>query len=204
MVIALTEEQYFDLKVIRKHNKFAYLRVKPNRVIEVCAPVNMPHTAILELVYKKKEWIVEVSNTLGEVYQSEGMELLPISKEEEKDLKLKVEGLAFDSLERIYPFIKEYGITFPEIHIRSMYSKWGSCVVKKGRIWLNLYLVKVPAECMDYILLHLLLQFHFAKQDGDFYKALSKAMPNWKTREKFLKNIKLPQKKMIASCPKLY
>ncbi len=204
MLIALTEEQYFELKVIRKHNRYAYLRVKPNRVIEVCAPMKMPHSSILELVHKKKQWIIELSDVLGETYDQSVSQMLPVGEGEKEALKLKAEGRAFDALERVYPFVKPYGISIPEIHIRYMTSKWGSCIVKKGRIWLNAYLIKLPELCTDYVLLRQLLQFRYAKQDAAFFKALGQAMPQWQTYEAILKNIKLPQKKMIASSPKLY
>ncbi len=204
MLIALTEEQYFELKIIRKHNRYAYLRVKPNRVIEVCAPMKMPQSSILELVHKKKQWIIELSDALGETYDQGPSQMLPVGEGEMEALKLKAEARAFDALERVYPLVKPYGIPIPEIHIRYMTSKWGSCVVDKGRVWLNAYLVKLPEVCMDYVLLRQLLQFQYAKQDAAFYKALGQAMPQWKASEEILKNIKLPQKKIIASSPKLY
>lgn len=204
MLIALTEEEYFDLKVIRKKNQYAYLRVRPNRVIEVRAPIKMPHTAILELVYQKKQWILEVSASLGESYEEGTVEILPVGESERKSLLLKAEARAYDALERVYPLVKSYGISIPEIHFRYMHSKWGSCIPAKGRIWLNAYLMKVPEACTDYVLLRQLLLFHYDKPDAAFYKALGKAMPQWKKSEEILKNMKLPQKKMIASSPKLY
>lgn len=205
MLIALTEEQYFELKVIRKQNKYAYLRVKPNRVIEVCAPVKMPHTSILELVHQKKQWILALSEELGEVYSAaEEIQLLPLGEGEAEVLRLKTEASALDSLERVYSLVKPYGVPVPDIHIRTMSSKWASSIPEKGRIWINVYFIKLPESCKDYILLHQLLQFVYPKQNGDFYKTLGKIMPNWKEQETILNNIKLPQKKMIASSPKLY
>lgn len=205
MLIALTEEQYFELKIIRKQkNAYAYVRVKPNYVIEVSAPAQMPQSAILELIHKKKAWILEISATLGETYEEGYSQMVPIGEEEMHTLKIKEEARAFDALERVYPHVKPYGIPLPDIHIRSMSSKWGSSVSDKGRIWLNVYLAKLPEICTDYVLLCTLLQLHFPKKDAAFYKALTKAMPQWKRHEDFLKNICLPQKKVIESSPKLY
>ena len=205
MLIALTEEQYFELKVIRKQNRYAYLRVKPNRVIEVCAPIKMPHASILELVHQKKQWILSLSEELGEEYDADDeVQLLPLGEEERETLKLKAEYSAFDSLERVYALVKPYGIPIPDIHIRYMCSKWASCIPKKGRIWINIYFIKLPESCKDYVLLCQLLRFVYPRPNGDFYKALGKAMPQWKEQEAILRKIKLPQKKMIASSPKLY
>ena len=147
---------------------------------------------------------LEISATLGETYEEGYSQMVPIGEEEMHTLKIKEEARAFDALERVYPHVKPYGIPLPDIHIRSMSSKWGSSVSDKGRIWLNVYLAKLPEICTDYVLLCTLLQLHFPKKDAAFYKALTKAMPQWKRHEDFLKNICLPKKKVIESSPKLY
>ena len=76
--------------------------------------------------------------------------------------------------------------------------------MKTGRIWLNGYLLKLPEVYMDYVLLKQMLLLHFKKETAEFYKALANAMPQWHAYAQFLKNLHLPQKKVIATSPKLY
>src|SRR5690554_1461246 len=46
------------------------------------------------------------------------------------------------SFEKIYPLIEKYGVSKPELGIRIMKARWGSCLYKKNIILLNLDLIK--------------------------------------------------------------
>ena len=46
------------------------------------------------------------------------------------------------------------GIPYPELRIRKMTSRWGSCSSAASRINLNLWLVKAPPDCIDYVVVH--------------------------------------------------
>lgn len=203
MLIALEEGKYFELRILRKRNRYAYVRVKPNRVIEVSAPSRMPQSAILELIHRKKAWIMELSDALGESYE-ENLQMMPIDKADMAELKLQTELQAYDAMERIYPLVKPYGIAIPDIHVRYMTTKWGSCIADKNKIWLNVYLIKVPQLCTDYVLLRQLLHMRYPEADGAYFELLRTLMPDWTRYEDILSKIHLPPKKMIASSLKLY
>jgi predicted metal-dependent hydrolase len=46
------------------------------------------------------------------------------------------------------------GVAVAEVRIKRMKTRWGSCNPSARRIWLNLELVKKPASCLEYILVH--------------------------------------------------
>jgi predicted metal-dependent hydrolase len=50
-------------------------------------------------------------------------------------------------------------ITRPALKIRRMQKRWGSCT-QEGVIALNLDLIKAPKECIDYVIMHELLNAH--------------------------------------------
>lgn len=52
-------------------------------------------------------------------------------------------------MNRIYPMVKEYHITRPEIKIRNMKSIWGSCTTTGRSIRLNLQLLKAEEACIE-------------------------------------------------------
>ena len=91
-----------------------------------------------------------------------------------------------DSLKRIYPLVEKYVSSKPEIQIREMKSRWGSCIIEKNKILLNLELIKAPKFCIDYVVLHELIHFRFNKHNTEFYDFMTVLMPDWKQRKAIL------------------
>jgi len=91
-----------------------------------------------------------------------------------------------ESLDRIYPFVEKYGISRPEIQIRTMKARWGSCATDKQLILLNSELIKAPKMCIDYVVLHELIHFKYRNHDNDFYDFMTSLMPDWKQRKEIL------------------
>jgi len=91
-----------------------------------------------------------------------------------------------ESLERIYQIIGKYGIKKPQIHIRTMKARWGSCIKDKGIILLNFELIKAPKFCIDYVVLHELIHFKNRNHDAEFYNFMTSLMPDWKQRKEIL------------------
>lgn len=91
-----------------------------------------------------------------------------------------------NSLDRVYKIIEKYGIKKPDIQIRTMKARWGSCVRDKNIIILNYELIKAPKFCIDYVVLHELVHFKYKNHDADFYAFLTALMPDWKQRKEIL------------------
>jgi predicted metal-dependent hydrolase len=67
----------------------------------------------------------------------------------------------------------------PPLSIRRMSRQWGSCS-PQGRISLNVGLVRVPRECIDYVLLHELIHLREHNHGPAFYQILDRHLPDWK------------------------
>jgi len=98
----------------------------------------------------------------------------------------KAEKNFIQSLERIYPIVEKYGVKKPQIHIRTMKARWGSCIKDKNIILLNYELIKAPKFCIDYVVLHELIHFKYKNHDGTFYNFMTSVMPDWKQRKEIL------------------
>ena len=86
--------------------------------------------------------------------------------------------------------IKKVGLPFvPEIKVKHMISRWGSCVVNKKMIMLNSTLIYAPKFCIDYVILHELLHFENPKHDKKFYQSLTANMPDWQECKKLLDEV---------------
>lgn len=87
---------------------------------------------------------------------------------------------------KFYPLVKKYGIAFPEIQLREMVSRWGSCSPKKGFVTFNTALVAMPVSCIEYVVMHEFTHFLFPNHSKNFYQQLRIFMPDWEERKKRL------------------
>jgi hypothetical protein len=78
-------------------------------------------------------------------------------------------------LERMAPL----GLPTPDVLFRRMRRRWGSCS-PKGTICLNPDLVVAPIPCIDYLLIHELCHLKYPHHGQDFYRLLSRFVPDWK------------------------
>jgi len=67
----------------------------------------------------------------------------------------------------------------PPVSVRQMKRQWGNCS-PGGRITLNVGLVRVPRECIDYVLLHELCHLKVHNHGRAFYRLLDRHLPNWR------------------------
>tara|TARA_R110002072_G_scaffold3149_10_gene23544 strand:- start:426 stop:1154 length:729 start_codon:yes stop_codon:yes gene_type:complete len=64
--------------------------------------------------------------------------------------------------------------------IRKMKTKWGSCNIDKGRIWINLELAKKSPECLEYILVHELIHLLERNHNDRFKGFMEHFLPSWR------------------------
>ncbi len=80
--------------------------------------------------------------------------------------------------------------TEPELRIRKMKRRWGSCYTG-GKIILNTSLIQVPMHCIEYVIMHELCHLKEGKHDKAFYSLLSRCMPDWRQRKEELNRVLL-------------
>jgi len=84
-------------------------------------------------------------------------------------------------------FVK-MGIPAPEIRLRRMKRRWGSCSAN-GVIILNTELVKAPIHCVDYVLVHELCHLKYPNHDKKFFQLLRRILPDWEKRKERLEKV---------------
>lgn len=87
---------------------------------------------------------------------------------------------------RIYPTFKSYGVDFPEIRIRKMVSRWGSCMPTKKVVTFNTVLFFVPIDCVEYVAVHEFTHFLHPNHSKKFHSAMTVFMPDWEIRKQKL------------------
>ena len=89
-------------------------------------------------------------------------------------------------LSEIYPTFQKYGISMPALRIRSMETRWGSCLAQKGIITLNKRLLEALRHCIEYVVMHELCHFLHPDHSKRFYAFLTTLMPDWRERKSIL------------------
>ena len=87
------------------------------------------------------------------------------------------------------PLIKQmakYNVAPRTFSIRKMKTRWGSCS-RKGRISLNLHLMKLPEPCIKEVILHELCHLVHFNHSKEFYALMTAEMPDWKVWKKELR-----------------
>ena len=88
--------------------------------------------------------------------------------------------------EAVYPKFQKYGVAFPEIRVRNMVSRWGSCQPKRKILTFNIALLEAPLSCIEYVVTHEFVHFLQPDHSHKFYQYLSMFMPDWKERKREL------------------
>jgi predicted metal-dependent hydrolase len=86
-----------------------------------------------------------------------------------------------EQLDTCYPKVEHIGVPYPGIAIRAMSTRWGSCS-PKGRITLNIKLIKVPKSYIDYVVFHELCHLEEPNHTPRFYELLNRVLPDWQER----------------------
>jgi len=74
--------------------------------------------------------------------------------------------------------LKNYKLERPQLVIRRMPRRWGSCT-PNGRVLLNPEIIKAPSKCIDYVVIHELCHLIHHNHSRAFYDVQNKAMPDW-------------------------
>tara|TARA_R110000868_G_scaffold304437_10_gene565131 strand:+ start:3498 stop:4211 length:714 start_codon:yes stop_codon:yes gene_type:complete len=96
-----------------------------------------------------------------------------------------------DQLEILIPnLIKKYdskmGVKVNEFRIKRMKTRWGTCNIRVGRIWLSLELAKKPWGCLEMVVVHEMVHLLERLHNKRFYNLMDDFMPNWREFNKEL------------------
>ena len=155
------------------------ISVRTSKSTRVAVPMRTPFKKALEFVYLKKEWIQKHRVTIEQ--DENHMEAL-----RERFLAIDKANARKKLKNRLYYLAKEHGFTCNNVSIREQRTRWGSCS-SKNNISLNLKLVLLPKELIDYVILHELVHTRIHDHSKKFWTELDKYAGNGKVMAKRLR-----------------
>jgi len=155
-----------------KRAKHVNISVKPFKGVRVAVPDGLPFKKAEEFVHAKTDWIQRhlvrmkqyeeesqlASNTLVDIDRSKA----------KRKLTKRLKHLAL-----------RHGFTYNRVFIRNQKTRWGSCSYKNN-ISLNMKIIRLPEELMDYVILHELAHIRFKNHSNDFWAELNRLVGNGK------------------------
>ena len=104
----------------------------------------------------------------------------------EKWIKKEFVNKVTEICKSVYPVFQKYGISFPEIRVRNMSTRWGSCQPKRKIVTFSIPLHEAPIACIEYVAMHEFTHFLHPNHSKAFYQQLDVFMPDWKQRKAIL------------------
>ncbi|MGI6612513.1 MAG: M48 family metallopeptidase [Candidatus Nanosyncoccaceae bacterium] len=89
--------------------------------------------------------------------------------------------------ERLDYLAKKHGFKYEKLRLSHAITRWGSCT-NKGTISLNITLMTLPNDAIDYVIVHELCHLRHPNHSKDFWEEVGKIIPNYKYYEKLLKH----------------
>lgn len=91
-------------------------------------------------------------------------------------------------MQKVHKKFIPYDVEYPQLKLRNMASRWGSCLTNKGIITLNKRLIEAPKNCIEYVVYHEFCHFVHPNHSKQFYSLLQVMLPDWKESKKLLEN----------------
>lgn len=88
--------------------------------------------------------------------------------------------------QRVASLATKHGFIYTSVTCKRLSSRWGSCSQEK-EITLNTYLMQLPWELIDYVILHELVHTEHLNHSDAFWARFAQVLPDAKARRKLLK-----------------
>ena len=150
------------------------ISVKPE-FVRVVIPKRQSFKSAQRFVESRLEWIKKNKTKIR--LQTQKKQELP---EIDKKIARKVLCRRIGELAQLHNFV------YNRISIRKQKTRWGSCS-SKDNINLNMNLLHLPSELIDYVLLHELVHTKVKNHSNDFWDELETVVPNARIIDRKLK-----------------
>ena len=88
--------------------------------------------------------------------------------------------------QRLEQLALRHDFQYRQVSVKRLKGRWGSCDQHRD-IVLNLYLMQLPWECIDYVLLHELTHTQILRHGPDFWRAMEAVLPDVKNLRKAMR-----------------
>ena len=151
--------------------------IRPFKGVRVAVPLSVSFDKAQMFAQSKAGWI---KKHLAKMEQLElKARTLSLTRPIDRSAARKV------LIDRLNLLAKKYGFTYNRVFIRNQKTRWGSCSTKNN-INLNVNLVRVPDELIDYTILHELVHTRVKNHSRRFWDQMDMLLGDAKKTDKKL------------------
>jgi predicted metal-dependent hydrolase len=167
--------------LFERSNRSKYIRisVKPFQGVRVAVPYRVSFDNARQFAHSKRNWIKKHLDKMKQV-----------EKEHETFSKHSTEINRAEARKKLVNQLSElsekYGFRYNKVSVRNQKTRWGSCS-SENNISLNMNLVRLPDEMIDYVLLHELVHTRIKNHTKAFWAELNKFVGDAKEMSKKMK-----------------
>jgi len=159
------------------------ISVKPFRGVRVAVPYRVSFDEAIQFAQSKKSWILKYLDKMKAVEKEHENFSKNSTEIDRAEARKKLIG-------RLNELSEKHGFSFNKVFMRSQRTRWGSCS-SKNNINLNMKLIILPDEMIDYVLLHELVHTRIKNHTKEFWQELDGLVGDAKAESKRLKEYKI-------------
>lgn len=179
------------MKIILTYRRTSRLsmRIGKDGSLRVSAPYGYPRAKVDAFIASHQTWIRQASERQAQRQRKEDdfYAALPLHTTAEK--KAAKEGLQAI----IEPLIAHYSALMQvkpsSIRYRASKTRWGSCQPRTKSINFSLYLLLLPAYCIEHVVVHELAHLREPNHSSGFYRLMDQYYPSWKEARAYTRRI---------------
>jgi len=161
-----------------KRARHLNISVKPFRGIRIAVPYSVSFKEAEKIVYSQIRWIQKQLDRMSELEQKHKAFSKNSTKIDRTEARKRLVG-------RLKKLSELHGFTYNKVFIRNQKTRWGSCSAENN-ISLNMKLLVLPEELIDYVILHELVHTRIKNHTKDFWMKLDGILGNAKTLNSIL------------------
>jgi len=156
-----------------KKAKHLNISVKPFAGVRVAVPNGLSFQKAEGFVYTKKSWIQKHLVRMKQYEENNDTNSAISNDIDRAKAKRKL-------TRRLRYLADKHGFTYNRVFIRNQKTRWGSCS-SKNNISLNMKIVRLSEELMDYVILHELVHTRVKDHSHAFWAELNRLVGNGKS-----------------------
>ncbi|MBW8017450.1 MAG: M48 family metallopeptidase [Planctomycetes bacterium] len=155
--------------------KYINISVRNSGNVRVAVPGRVSFKKALKFFHSKSDWVNKHLEKIERIEKPP--HLAKVDRKHAREILIP----------RLKYLAEKHGFEYNKVALRNQKTRWGSCS-SINNINLNINLVSLPQDLMDYVILHELTHTKIKNHSKDFWKHLGKHIPNPKQQNKKLRN----------------
>ena len=189
------------IKILKENEEDIYNKYEKIKSSEICTikqwktGENIYYKGIEFSIIRNLEEKQNIKIKINEI-EKEFIITLPYNMED-KEIKNKVDYIFKKILKNNTEYVlsskvpywsKIMQLEYNTFKVRDAITKYGSCMPSKKNLYFSSRLIMLPDKVVDAIVVHEFAHMKYKYHNEDFYKYVSKYIPNYKEIDKWLKN----------------